>query len=164
MNLGSLLGSDLEEDFSSFNLSEVQSVLSQLQNTDPFDISHAEMLQQQALRGADILSEFIGKIVKTTSVLEARANKLKNKTSLEYVSPTGTKTSLELKKWAGESSPEVEEIYIRLAQAKGAKSLLEKKYEVLIKLHHHFKDIAAGLRKTILGHSLPADKSDSGWG
>lgn len=153
VRLGDFLGENLEEEFISFDLTEIQQVLVQLQNDTAIDLSHAELLQQQALRGADILTEYLGKIIKTVGYLEAKVNSTKNKVSLDYKAPDGARTTTEMKKWAGESSPEVEEVQIKLAKAKGSKVVLERKYEILIKSHHHFKDIAAGMRRTILGYS-----------
>jgi oligoribonuclease NrnB/cAMP/cGMP phosphodiesterase (DHH superfamily) len=152
VKLSDFLGESLEEEFGDFDLTEIQKVLEHLQNVDAIDLAHAESLQQQALRGADVLTEYLGKIVKTVGYLETKVNSTKNRVSLEYQAPEGRTTS-EMKKWAGESSPEVEEIQIKLAKAKGSKSILEKKYDILIKSHHHYKEIASGLRKTILGYS-----------
>jgi hypothetical protein len=154
VRLGDFIGSELEEEFLNFDLSEIQQVLEKLQDTDAIDLAHAELLQQQALRGADVLTEYLGKIVKTVGYLEAKVNSTKNKVSLEYQAPDGSRTTADMKKWAGESSSEVEEIQIKLAKAKGSKLVLERKYEILIKSHHHYKDIASGLRRTILGYSL----------
>lgn len=156
VRLGDLLGAVMEEDYKNFDMSEIEEVLSQLKETDAIDLAHAELLQQQALRGADILAIHLGKIVKTVAYLEGKVNSTKNKVCLEYTAPDGAKTTLDMKKWAGESSPEVEKVQIQLASAKGGKVALEKKYDILIKAHHHFKDISAGMRKTILGYSLPA--------
>lgn len=153
VRLGDVLGSNLEEDFKNFDLTEIQEVLEQLRDIDAIDLAHAELLQQQALRGADILTGYLSKIVKTVGYLESQVNSTKNKVSLEYVAPDGVRTTVDMKKWAGESSPELEKVQIKLAEAKGAKMALERKYEILIKAHHHFKDIAGGLRKTILGYS-----------
>jgi hypothetical protein len=153
VRLGDLLGSSSIEDFRSFDMTEVQEVLSHLRETDAIDLSHAEFLQQQALRGADILAEHLSKIVKTVAYLEAELNKTRNKVSLEYAAPDGARTTVDMKKWAGECSPEVVKVQEQLADAKGAKIALEKKFDILIKSHHHFKDIAAGLRRTILGYS-----------
>jgi len=153
VRLGDFLGTELEEDFSNFDLTEIQLVLEKLQNTDAIDLAHAELLQQQALRGADILTEYLGKIVKTVGYLETKVNSTKNKVSLSYQAPDGARTTLDMKKWAGESAPEVEQVQIKLAIAKGSKLVLERKYEILVKAHHHFKDIAQGLRRTILGYS-----------
>ncbi len=165
VRLGDLLGDDLEEEFVSFDLTEIQQVLSKLQYTDAIDLAHAELLQQQALRGADILTEYLGKIVKTVGYLESKVNSTKNKVSLDYQAPDGSRTTADMRRWAGESSPEVEEVQIRLAKAKASKMVLEKKYDILIKSHHHYKDIAAGLRKTILGYTPPTiqDKIPEGW-
>lgn len=149
VRLGDFLGSELEEEFELFDLTEIQQVLVRLQDTDAIDLAHAELLQQQSLRGADILTGYLGKIVKTVGYLEAKVNRTKNATSLSYQAPEG-RTTAEMKKWAGESSPEVEQVQIQLAKAKGSKLVLERKYEILVKSHHHFKDIAQGLRKTIL--------------
>jgi hypothetical protein len=153
VRLGDLLGTEMEVDFRSFDLSEVQQVLDNLREIDAIDLAHAELLQQQSLRGADLLAEYLGKIVKTVGYLEAKVASTKNKVSLEYQAPDGSRTTLDMKKWAGESSPEVEQVQIKLAEAKGSKIFLEKKYDILVKAHHHFKDIASGLRRTILGYS-----------
>lgn len=152
VRLGDLLGNEPEADFQSFDLSEIQSVLSNLRDIEAIDLAHAEVLQQQALRGADVLTEYLAKITKTVGYLETKVASTKNKVSLEYQAPEG-KTTLDMKKWAADVSPEVEAVQIKLAAAKGSKLYLDRKYELLIKSHHHFKDIAAGLRRTILGYS-----------
>jgi flagellar hook-length control protein FliK len=157
----SVLGSDLEVAFMQFDITEVQKVLAKLATTDVIDIHHAEMLQLRSLYGADILSEFLGKIVKTVSYLETKLSVAKNKTSLEYKSDEG-KTTADMKKYAAECNPVVEELQIKLAQAKGTKALLEKKYDLLIKSHHYYKEIASGLRQTILGRVNPKAVPD-GW-
>jgi len=147
------MGSLKVENFQDFDLTEVQEVLIQLKTIDAIDLAHAELLQQQALRGADILAEYLAKMVKSVAHLEAELNSTRNKVSLDYVAPDGARTTVDMKKWAGECSPEVVAVQERLAEAKGSKVYLERKYEILVKAHHHFKDIAAGLRKTILGYS-----------
>lgn len=152
VRLGDLVGDELEEDFLQFDLSDIQQVLRNLSETEAIDLAHAEQLQQQALRGADVLTGYLGKIVKTVGYLEAKVNSTKNKVSLEYSAAEG-RTTMEMRKWAGESSPLVEEVQIKLAKAKASKLVLERKYEILVKSHHHFKDIAQGLRKSILGYS-----------
>lgn len=152
VRLGDLLGNELEEEFVNFDLTEIQNVLSKLQETDAIDLVHAETLQQQALRGADLITEHLGKIVKTVGYLETRVSSVKNKAALNYQAPEG-KTTADMKKWYAESAPEVEEVQIKLAKAKASKVVLEKKYDLLIKSHHHYKDIAVGLRRTILGYS-----------
>ena len=164
VTLGQLLGEELEENFVKFDLTEIQEVLSRLKETDAIDLAHAELLQQQALRGADILSEYLGKIIKTVSYLETRINSTKNKVALEYQAPEGARTTADMKKWAGESSDAVEELGIKLAKAKGSKSVLEKKYDILIKSHHHFKDIASGYKRTIAGYNQGTGKQvAAGW-
>jgi hypothetical protein len=162
VKLGDLIGNKLEEEFSDFDLTEIQQVLSNLQNTDAIDLPHAELLQQQALRGADILTDYLGKIVKTVGYLESKVNGTKNRVSLEYQAPDGARTTSEMKKWAGESSSEVEEILVRLSKAKASKMVLEKKFDILIRQHHYYKEIATGLRKTILGYNNQS-KALNGW-
>ncbi len=153
VRLGDLLGAKSEENFSDFDLSEIEVVLDNLRETEAIDLAHVELLQQQALRGADVLSVYLGKMVKTIGYLEAKVNSVKNKVSLEYQAPDGSRTTTDMKKWAAEASPEVEQAQIKLAAAKGSKLLLDRKYEILVKAHHHFKDIAQGLRRTILGYN-----------
>ena len=153
VSLGDILGNSPEEDFRSFDMTEVQQVLRQLQEVDAIDLAHAEYLQQQSLRGADILAEYMAKMVKTVSFLEGKLNSIKNKVSLEYVAPDGARTTVDMKKWAGESSPEVIAAVEKLADAKGGKVALDRKFDIIVKAHHLYKDIAAGLRKTILGYS-----------
>lgn len=153
VRLSDFLGTELEEDFANFDMTEIEQVLENLRDIDAIDLAHVEVLQQQALRGADVIAGYLGKMVKTIGYLEAKVNSTKNKVSLEYSAPDGSRTTVDMKKWAGESSPLVEAVQIKLANAKGSKLVLDRKYEILVKSHHHFKDIAAGLRKTILGYS-----------
>jgi hypothetical protein len=154
VTLSDFLGTSLEENFLEFDLTSIQEVLQSLGEDSAHDLSHAELLQQKSLRGADIVSEYLCKIVKTVSYLETKINSTKNRVSLQYTAPDGARTNADMKKWAGESSPEVEELQIRLAKAKASKMVLEKKYDILIRSHHHYKDIASGMRKTILGYSM----------
>lgn len=164
VRLGDFIGNQLEEDFSQFDLTEIQNVLRYLENTDPVDLAHAEMLQQKALRGADVLTEYLGKIVKTVSYLEGRLNSVKNKVALGYQNPDGGKTTTDMKIWASNCSPEADDIQIKLSKAKASKMVLEKKYDILIKTHHHYKEIAAGMKKTILGYTpISAEKIPEGW-
>lgn len=151
MKLVDLLGTQNEEEFDNFDLTEIKEVLFSLQETDVIDIAHAELLQQKALRGADILVEYIGKLIKTVGYLDSQVNKTKNNASLNFKNSNGAKVTADQRRFAGEASPEVEELQIKLAKAKAAKSVLDRKYEILLKAHHHYKDIATGLRKTILG-------------
>ncbi len=165
VRLGDLLGNELEENFFDFDMSEVEVVLENLRKTDAIDLAHAELLQQQALRGADLLAVYLGKMTKTVGYLEAKVNSVKNRVSLEYKAPDGSRTTIDMKKWAAESSPEVEQAQIKLASAKGSKLLLDRKYEILVKAHHHFKDIAQGLRRTVLGYNsgAPAERVPEGY-
>lgn len=158
IRLSHYIGEDLEEDFANFDLTEIQSVLLQLSQEQPIDLAHAELLQQQALRGADIITEYLGKIVKTVGYLDTKVNSVKNRAALNYQEPNGNRTTSEMKKWYAESAPEVEELQIKLSKAKASKMVLDKKYDVLIRSHHHYKDIASGLRKTVLGYSASSDK------
>lgn len=160
--LGEFIGESFEEDFSSFDLREIQEVLSSLKDDQAIDLAHAERLQQKALRGADILIEYLGKIVKTVSYLETKINSTKNSVALNYQSPEG-RTTMEMRKFAAESSKEVEELQISLSKAKAAKIVIEKKLELLIKGHHHWKDISMGLRKTIVGYAIQSQDKVPEW-
>lgn len=148
IKLSSVLGLDLEENFLDFDLEEIQTILSELKKDIPIDIAHIESMQQKTLRAADVCGEFLGKLQKTTSYLESKLNSLKNRVAMEYTSDGG-KVTMDMRKFAAESNPDVEAIQIALAKAKGSKTLLEKKYEIVIKQHHFLKEMAAGMRKTI---------------
>ena len=89
VRLGDLLGNELEVDFQSFDLAEIQQVLDNLKDIEAIDLAHAEALQQQSLRGADVLTEYLAKIVKTVGYLESKVSSTKNKVSLEYQAPDG---------------------------------------------------------------------------
>ena len=145
-----IIGSLPEEDFLSFDLTEIQKVLSHLRDDNPVDLAHAEHFCQETLRCADILSEFLAKITKTSTFLENKLNIVKNKAIVEFTSET--KVTADIRKAASESSSEVEALSNKISSVKGAKLALEKKYEIIIKSHHHWKDIASGLRKTVLGY------------
>ena len=160
--LEQLIGSELEDEFLKFDLTEIQQVLIKLRDTDAIDLAHAELLQQQSLQAADTISEFLARLIKTVSYLESQVNATKNRVALGYTAPDGSRATMEMRKFAAEASTEVEELAIRLARAKGSKSLLEKKYDILIKSHHHYKDIAAGFKRGILGYSALTQEK-TGW-
>lgn len=160
--LSDIVGSSFDDNFLDFDITEIQQVLVTLKQDEAIDITHAELLQQKSLRGADLVAEYLSKMTKIVSYLENKISSIKNKASLDYVSAQG-RTTADAKKWAGESSPELETWHEKLAKAKGSKVLLEKKFEILIKSHHHYKDIAAGLRKTIVGNSLTTNSSNDTW-
>ena len=160
------LGTNDEEDFMEFDLTEIEEVLISLRDIDAIDLAHAELLQQMALRGADIIVGYLGKIVKTVGYLETKVNRLKNKASLEYKNPDGGKTTVDMKIWASTNSPEVDDAQKQLSAAKASKMVLDRKYDLLVKSHHHYKDIAQGLRRTILGYAGPAEQepeAKTGW-
>jgi len=152
ITLGQVIGESFDDNFSDFDLTEIQHVLSVLASENAIDIAHAEMLQQKTLYAADILIAYIAKLVKTVSFLETKVNSIKNKVALEYKAADG-KTTADMKKQAGESSVDVEKINVLLAKAKGSKTFLERKYEILIKSHHYYKDIGIGMRKGIVSSS-----------
>ena len=147
--VGDLLGTEMVEDFSSWDYTEISKVLSQLANVEAIDLAHAELLSMSALRGADIMSTYLAKIVKTSSYLESSLNSAKNKASLDFKPEGGTKITADMRKLAGEASPEVDQLYSQVARAKGCKVLLEKKYDLLIRSHHLYKEIAAGFKRGI---------------
>src|SRR5271170_7642273 len=97
VRLGDLLGTELEANYQDFDLTEIEKVLENLRDIDAIDLVHAELLQQQALRGADILIEYLAKMVKTVSYLESKVSSIKNKVSLEYQAPDGARTTLDMK-------------------------------------------------------------------
>lgn len=148
MKLKELVGEGFTDNFEEFDLAVVQQTLTSLANEQAIDFVHSEKLQQKTLFAADLLTEYLAKLIKTVSYLESRMNSVKNKVSLEYNAPNGGKTTMETKRQAGESSEKVEEIAMLLAKAKGAKNLVERKYEILLKAHHHFKDLSSNQKKT----------------
>jgi len=156
--LGQVVGNSFTDDFETFDISEVKVVLKSLSLEDAIDIAHAEMLQLKSLYAADLLIEHIAKLVKIVSYLESKINSVKSKVSLQYKEKDG-KTTAEMKKQAGESNPEVLELGERLAKAKGAKVFLEKKYDILIKLHHYYKDITNSQKKGMVSTT----SSTIGW-
>ena len=150
-------GDKFDDEFLKFDLTEIQSVLSALKSEDAIDIAHAEHLQRKALRGADIVSEYLGIITKMISYYESKLNSAKNKASLDYTAPEG-RTTAEMKKWAGECSPDIEPWQDKLAKAKAGKVVLSNKYDILIREHHNYKDIANGIRRGIV--SVPNGSGD----
>jgi hypothetical protein len=148
MTLGQLIGNSMTDEFEAFDISEIQNILKYLGSETAIDIGHAEVLQQKTLYAADLITDYLAKLVKMVSFLESKISSVKNKTSLEYKSPDG-KTTGEMRKFAGEASADVEELSMQLAKAKGAKMALEKKFDILIKMHHFYKDISSNQRKGI---------------
>lgn len=170
ITLGQILGNDNVEAFKDFDLTEVQNVLKNLAVEDPFDIAHAEWLQQRALYGADLLIDMSAKMVKSVGYLESRLNSVKNKCALDYKGEDGVRVTAEMRKAASESAPAVSEISELLAQAKGAKFAVEKKLDLILKSHYHFKDLASNMKQGIISgapkaamHSEERQDKKVGW-
>lgn len=157
-----LVGEDFDDSFMEWDMSDVQELVSALQDTSIPDVAHAESLAQKALRCADILSEYLSKIVKVIHHLDSRVSSKKNKAALDY-EDDNKKVTMEMRKMAGECSPEVEKLNDTLARAKGTKAVLEKKYDIVIKAHHNFKEIGAGYRKSILGYNPASNNNKDTW-
>lgn len=158
--LSDLIGNTFEDEFAEFDLSEIQQVLASLKTDQPIvDVAKCEWFQQKALRGADIITEYLGKVVKLTSHFESKVNSLKNKAALEYTAKEG-RTTAEMKKQAGECSPDIEPWLEKLAKVKAAKVVLEKKYDILIRTHYFYKEIATGMRRGII--SIPNGNNGEG--
>ena len=121
-------------------------------------------MQQKALYCADLTIEFLGKIVKTVSYLESKISTARNTAARDFKTTDGSKITADMRRWAADNSPEAESLNVALGRAKASKMVLEKKFDILIKQHHLYKDVAAGLRKTILGYT-PIDKvvAPDGW-
>lgn len=149
--LGDLLGNNDIEKFEDFDLTEVQNVLKSLSNEDPFDIAHCMWLQGRALCGAELLIDMSAKMIKTIGFLETKINSLKNKCALEYKGPgDGIRITAELRKNAGECDPKVEELSLLLAKSKGAKQAIDKKLDLILKTHYHYKELAANQQQGII--------------
>jgi len=147
ITLKQVLGDKDYEDFDEFDITEAQQVLRKLSIDRPMDLGDYEKLQQQSLYAADLLIGFIAKLNKTVYLLETKINSRKNAISLNYKASDG-KTTAEMRKSAGECDEETGKLNEQIGKAKGAKLYLDKKYELLIKSHHHFKDLASSIRNT----------------
>jgi len=159
--LSNFIGKTFDDNFEEFDLVEIQQVLASLKSEEPIvDISKCEWFQQKALRGSDVISEYLGKIVKLTSFFESKINSAKNKAALEYTAKEG-RTTAEMKKQAGECSPDIEQWVEKLAKVKAAKTLLEKKYDTLVRTHYHYKEIANGLRRGMI--KVPNGNNGEDW-
>src|SRR5690606_29205697 len=92
---------------------------------------------------------------------ESNLNMLKNRAMLNYEPPKG-KATADVRKAASEADPDVLQASIKLSRAKAAKVALDKKYDIIIKSHHLYKDIAGGFKRTILGNNL-SETNKVGW-
>lgn len=171
ITLGQLLGNNDVESFEEFDLTEVQKVLKSLAIEDPIDIAHAEYLQQRSLYGAELLIDLSAKMVKTVGFLESKMNSLKNKCALEYKSTDDkVRVTAEMRKNASECDPRVEELSYILAKAKGAKLAIEKKLDLILKTHYHFKEVAQNHKQGIISGTAKAIATEKmetkkvGWG
>lgn len=144
-----IIGNGFDDEFEDFDMTEIQELVSELQSNQLPDLASSEYMMQRSLRCADLIGEYLCKLVKLVSYYEALANKTKYAVALAYEDPKGGKTTQEAKKWAGESSVELLEIEIKIAKIKGAKAVLEKKFEIVIRMFHSIKDMASGMRKSL---------------
>ena len=163
ITLGELLGNDMVENFEDFDLTEVQKVLKSLAVEDAMDVSFCAYLQQRSLYGAELLIDMSAKMVKTVGYLESKINSVKNKCALEYKHPDDkVRVTAEMRKSASESDPKVDELSLMLAKCKGAKFALEKKLDLILKSHYHFKELAAAQNQGVISGTAKASMGSSG--
>ncbi len=162
--IADLVGISFEDQYLDFDLTPVKKVLVLLNTEKLIDLAHADFFQQRSLYAADLISDYLAKLVKMISYHEAKINTAKNKAALAYEAPGG-RTTADLRKFASECAPEVEQLQNELAKLKGAKAALDKKYDILIKFHHLCKEMASKYRGG--GHIVAPiidNASSEGWG
>jgi hypothetical protein len=152
MILKDMVNSSTDEQFLNFSLDDIQAILTSLQNTEVPDLAHAELMQQRALIGANMVCDFLAKVVKIVSSLDNKINSMRSTYAINY-RIDGKVPAADVRTLALKSCPDVSDLEELLSNAKASKSFLERKYDILIKTHHHYKDIAAGLRT---GSRLPS--------
>jgi hypothetical protein len=136
----------LEEEFLHFDVSDVQFILDELNQTNIIDVAHAQYLQQKSLFAANRLCEHLSRLVKITTYLESNISKIRNKAALDYRPDNNAKVTSDLRVYASKSCSEADALESLLAKAKGAKVLLEKKYDLLLKSHYYFKEISSAFK------------------
>jgi hypothetical protein len=161
--LKDVIGQSFEDDLGEFDLTEINNISNSLSLEDAIDLAHAELLQLRSLRGADICVEYLSKTIKLVNYLESKINTVRSKASFEYKTTDGTKATADMRKLAGEAAPGADDLSNTLAKAKAAKSYLEKKYEIMIRAHHHYKDISNGMRKGIVSQITMNTDKVPGW-
>lgn len=144
----------------SFDMTEIDVILSSLKNTTACDIATSEFLQQQSLRCADIIAELLSQIVYVYSNLESELSFVKNKTSFDFKPSDDKKNTADMRKYAGESHSNIPQLTQKISAAKAARDLCQRKYELLIKAHHHYKEISTSMRKTIISNNTVNDLSN----
>ena len=136
---------DLEEEFDTISLDEVNVVLDELNSCSIHDVAHAEYLQQKALACANYLANHLSRIVKIASFLESQISTQRNKTAA-YYTRDDVKVTNDLRIFAAKACPEAAMLENKLSRVKGIKLLLEKKYDLLLKCHYYFKEIASSFK------------------
>jgi hypothetical protein len=164
MKIRDVIGESVDEAFLDYDYTRIQETLNEISNNDTPDIAHAQYLQHKCLVAADILAEYSGKIIKHLSYLENKLTSIRNKYALEYRDPITNKATGEMRAFAVKSCPDADEYEENLARAKGVKALLDKKFDILIKAHHLYKDVANQLIRTIPGeNNVPNTDEKTNW-
>jgi hypothetical protein len=155
-----IIGDDVEEAFLDFDYTRIQEVLNEVSNSETPSMAHAEYLAHKCLVAADILAGYMGKLVKFSSYLENKITSTRNQYAIEYKGTDG-KTTADMRALALKSCPAADIYEETLAKLKGTKITIEKRYDILIKNHHQYKDIAARMNRMIPSENSLPQSSDN---
>jgi hypothetical protein len=158
-----IIGDNVEEDFLNFDVSFIQETLNEVSNSATPDLAHAEYLCHKCIVAANQLAEYLGRLVKYSSFLENKISSIRNKYALDYKPVDGGKTTADMRNLALKSCADADIYEETLAKLKGTRTSMEKKFDILIKDHHLYKDIASRLNRIIPSENSYTNNSDN-WG
>ncbi len=148
MKIRDIIGDKMEEDFLEFDYTYIQETLNEVSNSATPNLAMAEYLQFKCLSAADVLIEYSGKLIKYSTYLDNKITSMRNRHAMEFYA-ANPKAAADIRAMSLKSCPDADELENTSAQLKGTRAIIEKKFDLLIKAHHHYKEVASRLNRMI---------------
>lgn len=122
----------------SLDISNIQNFSDQIPEDGIVDIANAESLGMKSLRMSDHIGELLGQLTRYVAYKEGSVS-VRKAEAFEKLESEEVKTTVQQHRYG--SNEEYKKAIMVLADAKGVKDWLQKKYDYLIRLHYHCKDL-----------------------
>jgi len=141
MRIKDEIGETFEDDFMEFDLTLVHDLLDDINNNSAPDLYQAEDLRRRTIVGMRMLTQYEGRLIKITNYLNSKIPAIRSKYAIHYTNEGKKDPTDKTRDYAFKSCPDAEPFEKTLAQATAARTVVQKKYELLSKAHYMYRDL-----------------------
>lgn len=120
------------------DVTDIQKFSDEIPEDGILDLANAEALGMKSLRAADHVGDLLGQITRFVAYKEGSVS-VRKAEAFELLEEEGVKVTVQQHRYG--SNKEYKKAVMALADARGVREWLQKKYDYLIRLHYHCRDL-----------------------